>query len=608
MAVVLLGLVLAIQGSIASDSRLTNLVDFDANLRQITDFCAEVSASTGVSLTAEKGVQDLKVDVFVDGKPVGETLDKVAKALNCEWVPLKEGYRLEMSVPMTNRERNFNLAEDEDQLRLLKLMLWGRQYVSTFFPATQQQRRTGDQFFSVEQRRKIVDPYQKEYQDAEAAKDAIRTQNAYDKWSMVESSLNDFMIGRVLNQFDKVATENFWKGEPFVASTDPASQYKLFPSDFPLNVRSSYAGNDGKTYEADYQHYSFFRFDPVKSRMQMNMLTYAIMPEPFNSQGASKGGGGFTFSSTSNPISDRVKSLPFYKDLVPWMDAEATPKKFSQTIDKATKEWKSPYFNKRRRLGDHLRWLHKATNIPIVAQADRSCLYLWINFNRGFDTSSQYLQAMMKDNEMLAMEDKGYLVARNFRYWRHRRHEAPEAIWAQFESKDGTKTMNLQDFVRAAQLLREDQLFSQEIGSPLTGIENYTVLSSYHSLRLFGALTPSQQKMALSKGISFSELGTAQQGQMVDTLIKLIMDTGIPSLELCKALVRNGLTNSQFGDVRFRIQLTDNPEQDHYSDELKDGDTVLEPRGTKRYAVTVANFSYDIGPGQTVTQGIQFKK
>ena len=602
---VLFGLVFALQTDIVHDARLSKPTDFDVSLRQITDFCADISKSSGVTLSVAKNLVDLKVDVYVDGKSTRETLDKVAKALNCDWVATENGYQLQMDAKNVNRERNFNRAEDDEELRWLKLTLRGRQYVSTFFPPTQERRKVGQGFFTAELRNKITGPYEKEYRAAEEAKDPGRMRSAYEKWATVESSLGDFMIGRVMSQFDKSALERFWKGDPFVASTDPAAQYKLFPSDIELYGTSSYFGEDGKTHEADYQSFSFFRFDPLANRIRMNMITYSITPGGY---GANKGGGGFAYSSTSNPVSEGLKTLPFYVDLVPWMDQEATPKKFSQAIDKNTKEWKSPHLNHRRRLGDHLRWFHQATGIPVVAQADRSCTWYWIKLNRGFDSASQYVEAMMKDNELLAKEDNGYLVARNFRYWRHRRHEAPEALWAKFESISEDKPLTMQDFVKAAQAFREDQLLSQEIGYPLSGFDTGSVISSYDSLRLFGALAPDQQKLALDKGISISDVGSAQQQQMVDTVIKLILDSGTPSLELSKALITKGMAASQFGSLLFRIQLTEFPEQNFYSDELKEGGIVLEKQGMTKHAASHFAFNYSIGPKETVSQAMQIKK
>ena len=604
-----LGLAFVLQSSILSDARLAKSSDFDVSLRQIGEFVAKVSRDSGVDLSVSKNLLDLKVDVFVDGKPTGETLDKIAKVFNCDWVPTENGYRLEMEAKYVNRERNFNQAEDDEDLRQLKVMLWAREYVSNFFPPSNATRHTGDSYFTVEQRDKITGPFEKEYHDAEKASDKPRMRAAFEKWAWIENSLGDYMFGSITSQFDKNAYERFWRGDPFVASTFKGGQYRLSPSDVTLNGYLTYPGPDGKSIETPYEHCAFFRFDPIAGRIRMNMESYSIRPKEFGGISTCKSGGGFAYSSTSNPISENLMVLPFYTDLKPWINQETTPLKFPQAIDKTTKEWPSPWTNQRRRLGEHLRWLHKATGIPIVAQADRSCTWNWIKLNRGFDNANQYVGALMNDTSALVQEDHGYLMARNPLYWRHRRHEAPETVWAQIEPKDSTVDATFNDFVNAAQLLREDQMFSREIGYPLTSFDIGTVGNGYDSLRLYAMLSPDQRAAAKKdSGIFISELGTAQQKQMEDTVIKLILESGTCSYDLAKTLVLNGVSAGQLQNLCLKLRITDFPVQNHYTDELKDGDTVLVKRGMTSYAVSHASFSYECGPKESVDQWIQFKK
>ena len=235
---VLLGLVISLQGGVLSDARLTAPKDFDVSLSQITDFCSDVSLSSGVKFSVAKNIQDLKVDVFVDGRPLGETIDKVAKVLDCQWVPVEKGYRLEMDVPTANRERNFVKAEDDLRLEDLKLKLWGCQYVASKLPYSNEadsiRPLSGSQDSHVLTRKEIDDQLMaafrarqqkqqefmaritKEFDDelkaAVIAKDETRTSEAVRRISALNFGYRESSLGRVLLQLSTGETEDFWKG------------------------------------------------------------------------------------------------------------------------------------------------------------------------------------------------------------------------------------------------------------------------------------------------------------------------------------------------------------------------------------------------------------
>ncbi len=374
---VLLGLVIGFQSGVLSDSRLTTPTDFDVSLRQITDFCAEVSSSSGVKFSVDKKVQDLKVDVFVDKRPLAETMDKVAKVLNCDWVPVEKGYRLEMDVKNINRERNFVQAENDLRLEDLKLKLWACQYVAKNVPYSNEPGPLRPIFVDPTISQKITKEWNDEALAASQAHDEKRLAEATKHIGALYFGLRSYSLGRALLQLDASDIADFWKGRPFAASTIPGVKLRLYPSDFDRSTRTTKIDSEGKSVDVELERrrFAFFRFNPSTGRFRANELSFDFEPSDLErNSGGSQSGGMFSSTSSYFNVDPSLKKMPFYILLQPWMERSETPKKFSHAIDQKTPEWGSPWARKHFRLGDHLRWLHRATSIPVVAQADRSTL------------------------------------------------------------------------------------------------------------------------------------------------------------------------------------------------------------------------------------------
>lgn len=608
-----LGLAIILQASLLTDSRLEKNADFDVSLQQITEFCSRASQTSGINLRADSKVADLKVDVFVEKQPLRETLDKVAKALNCVWVPTQDGYWLEMDVPTTNRERNFVAAEEEESRKLMLLRLWACELAAKSFAGSNEPNRNRMGLLSAVERNKILDPYQKAYSEALKGTDQTAIVKATNEYMVVSEAVGsppNTGIGRVLLQMDKAAKDRFWKGEPVAASTIPGAQYKIFPSDGYVDMSYSYADSEGKTKQVDYPLFSFLRFDPVKGDLKASLYTFGVHPtDPNYGTMSSKSGGPYNWSSSNVGISDAVKKLPFYVDLLTWMNKEEVSKKFSQTINLETKEWPSPWFNHRRRLGDHLRWFHQATGIPIVAQADRSSLWNWVKLKREYTTATQYIDALMENFNTYCKEDKGFLVARNYRFWSHRLHEANESIWQKIEPADAKTKLNFDQYVAIAFGLTETQMRSEDIGYPLCRMNLDPVRYSYDSLRFYAQLPNGQkQTSASANGLPYPDLDTNQRQAMNNLLIKLILETGSCSYEMAKLVAVNGFHSDLMRQIVFKVKENKLENFGNWLEEIKDGDEVIVKGGVEHGNATQFNFTFGLTDKQTVGQTLQIDK
>ena len=607
---VLLGLVFGLQASLLSDVRLHKTANYDISLRQIGDFVADVSRERGVNLSVSKNLLDLKVDVFVDGVLISEVLDKVAKTFNCEWVADGNGYRLEMEAKYVNRERNFNQAEEEEARHRTEVELWACEYVARLIPGTDRYSRFGGDLVNVERKKEIYGPFEKDFIGAQASKNPMAIAEALEKYSTICSAIESptqIGIGRVLMQLDKSAKDRFWKGETFIASTLRGNGLRLWPSDCENSSTFSYQNKDGKAENAPHEGFSFLSIDQRTGMLHASLLGYTIVPKEYGGGGgASHSKGPFSGSSTRPEIFERLKRLPFYKDLEPWIDEEGTPKKFPQKIDAQTKVWPSPWKSGRRRLGDHLRWLHIATGIPVVAQADRSCVYEWAKLNRSSATANEYLHELISRQGSYCIEDHGFLMARNYRYWTHRLHEAPESLWSRLEPKDRRDKTSLDEQIGFSLNLREDQMHTNEIEYPLSRADLGNALWNFDMLRFYAGLSESERNAARGAlGIAAAELSTSQQARLDELLKKLITKSGSCSFELAKYLYQNGF-NSDLTQ-RMRFHLGEGSYQSNESThEVRDGDEIIEKSEKTEGKVTNISFEFVLGKDLTVSQSMSY--
>lgn len=607
---VLLGLVIGFQSGVLSDARLTTPTDFDVSLRQITDFCADVSSSSGVKFSVDKKVQDLKVDVFVDKRPLAETMDKVAKVLNCEWVPIEKGYRLEMDIPTANRERNFVKAENDLRLEDLKLKLWACQYVAKNVPYSNEPGPLRPIFVDPEINQKITKEWNDEALAASQAHDEKRLAEATKHISALYFGFRSYSLGRALLQLDQTAMANLWKGTPFVASTLPGSKIKLYPSDFDRSRQSFTTGPDGKVQEAKYERFTFFRFNPISGNFRMNELSYSFKANsPTRASGTSQSGGAFSSQSYHVPIDPSLTKMPFYVQLQPWMNVAETAKLFSQPIDATIPEWASPWAGQNRRLGEHLRWLHLSTKIPIVAQADRSCIYESLKLNLGSKSVQEYIASLMNTNHCLAKEDKGYLLAKNFRFWSHRQHEVSEAIWKQAEKGEVNTVPTLDQALYIARNFDESNLETEQVAYPLSHLNLSRIAKTLDSFKLYSILTSQQKEQTLqSNGIGLSELGGVQREHMMSTILKLILEKDMCSFELAKALVTNGLDSSAIQTCRFSATFQDRDDSGTTIFTPPNGKAATNGDNSPKPKLQSVWYKYSLSPSEFISQFIILKK
>jgi hypothetical protein len=201
------------------------------------------------------------------------------------------------------------------------------------------------------------------------------------------------------------------------------------------------------------------------------------------------------------------------------------------------------------------------------------------------------------------MEDNGFFLARNFRYWSHRRHEVPESLWQKLEPKDKSKPMGLKECLEFALSLREDQMRTREMRYPLCKVDLGRVLEGYDMLRFYAGLSQDQRQQAMQdNGLSADSISAPQQQEMTELVKKLACKSGSISFEMAKYLFSSGIDRNVARQMRLRLVEEKNYRHGSYLDEVKDGDEVLEKGGSVKLVGTNLTFNFVLDKDQTLGQ------
>ncbi len=213
----------------------------------------------------------------------------------------------------------------------------------------------------------------------------------------------------------------------------------------------------------------------------------------------------------------------------------------------------------------------------------------------------------MEDTQAFCKEDQGFLLARNFRYWTHRRHEAPEAVWKSFESQKAPRPLSF--YLKVANAFREDQLISDETYYPLATFEVSQFSYSYDSLRFLSLLSTSQFNSVQSDGgLEFSDLTESQSDAAVDTVIKMLSESGSCSFGLAKAIVERGIANQELRAMRVKMTGNDFRNWIHYGMELREGNEIIQKAVQTRGPATQFSIRFGFNDEAYVSQSINIDK
>jgi hypothetical protein len=543
---------LGLQSILFSEPVFSSPQTFDLSLTQVPAVCQELSRRTGKTFRAGKMASNLKLDIFVENQPLSETLSKVAEVLHCDWTKDQGGYILEMSVPYQNRFRNLLAAYEESQKSENRKKIEDEMLSASLIPPLEATNEKSNNVFHRSDMKPIMDKLNADRRRYSQAKDEKNFQIAENLYSAIVNAPGQLVVGRALNQLDRASQKKFFAGEPFAASTfSRAKTLRAFLSDMQAGSSGYLSRNYGP--EDNPELFVIFRWNVTKSRTEASGGIFSKWNRNGEPQITDPIRQSQSWSSSRLSFSDELKKQKLFQELEEW-NLETTPTKFPQAIDSKTKIWDSPWYSERRRLGEHLRWFHQSTKIPVVAWANRECLYPWIRLNRKDTTAASYLENLAKTETYFKKSDS-FLLARPNAYWLQMDREIPESTWSQFESNRKSPFLTLDEAVRMCSISRPEQIYTKLIDTPISKVYFSPLIGSFEPLRFFGLLSRDQQSLAMSKnGIRGADMNETQRNAFVRLATEGLFNGGRLSYGLAKDIALNGLGANLLSDMYLVVQ------------------------------------------------------
>jgi hypothetical protein len=555
-----MGIALFLVGLLASQTGLSGVPqlqagkDFDVELGSLPVFLKSLSKEVGIELYNGTTLNDIKIDVFVKNQPLHKTLTNLADALDAEWISDAGGFRLSRPSERNTVEQRYVEAEEKLAMQKLDHEIAVYRRIGQLVPASDKFRFETvngfpDRSKAFQEWRPQFDLAEKQYQAAinksTSVNDLAALKVERDALYKVVTNSADLITTRLLTQMSDADINVLKAGEPYAISNLPQSKFRFSLGDDPMQMR--FNGPDGKPMEP--RILTLIRVDPFN--LDLSSRTFSYSDSSTGTSGRGRKDIPFELVPTE------LKGHPFIQANNAWSQAKQFPELLAGPIsDSKLTEGPQKWWVKGYRLGDHLRWFHEATGIPVVAMSDRVMTKIY-SLNVTAKTQGEHLKSLVERVNGYARVDDGFLKVRNGSFWRHRRLEVPEAVYAPIEAASKKRELNLEDYAnfstgitlqQAVRLLGEQGILKQFSGRPLTGIV---------ALKLYGSLSRSQSSLANQpNGLSYSSLGPEQRKYFQNAIISALFYSGNSSEVFIKTLVTNGMNEAELSKMSLRMTKT----------------------------------------------------
>ena len=553
MSVFLLSALLQ-QSSIGTDARLTKMANFDASLVPIQRFMKEASEKAGIPLRAVPAVYDLKIDAYVDNQQIGVTLAKLAEVLDLQWEPEGNGYKLVVDVTKSNREKAYMAEEDRLALRFVDKEIAIYRLMDSLIPRSAEawpdqekvKNRFADWIPKRDQALKaILDSADKKLTEDERISMDIQ----FEALNRIAAGFPNLQLARLFAKMNSKEIDAFRAGTPFIASNYPNSRFNFSQGDVKPFVR--FTGSDGKRIET--KAVVLTRLNPVSKRFGYKELTYGEGSIGLSGEAASQ----YPFDGASPYLA----KLAFAVDLKAWNQFENLEDLYKEPMDinaEQSKAWPSPWYSHRFRLGDHLRWFHRATGVPVIAPANRTT-HPFVRLIRPANSRGAYLKPLLAACGGFAHKSDQFLLVRDGLYWRKRAHEIPEDAYAGMENLPKGRKLTLMDYaVFSTKITRTQAALLQNRSSGFTTtFPTINFSEAFPALQFLGKLSSSQAVQASTdEGLQNQVLSSELKNQFMTSVIEGIMENGWVSEPLLKSLISKGFDPDSVGNMYFHLAKT----------------------------------------------------
>ncbi len=486
---------------IKADPRLQKPISLHIKIGAITDTLSQISKASGVVLDRSPSIKDLKVTVLVQDVTTSLVLDKIASTLGCAWKADGPTYRLVMT-PDEQAARN-RYVDSEESIA---------------------QKEVADEIVLIS-KLAYVNPTAARKELLELTEAKSKDQ---DRIEFLKRAINrqDVMLGRFLSSMSADKVSSFWRGDIIPAtpallaqSLDPTSSDSRLPAPVQRNKRFQPGTTpDGMP--------SFIQYDPLLFRLRV-----------FQGFGVRNVATRLSTVVTEPLPTGSLAKMPFGKEVLEWdqdvpTDGEIAKASVSQTKDKST------YANGRFSVADFLEKAFDQTHLPIVADAFRVPAAAK-SLDRGVGSLSSWLATLKADNHLTTHFEDGFIMVRHGGFWRLRKFETPEELYAELESKVSKTGPTLEQYGAFVSKLSAEQAKPFSLPeATLAKFDTVPLEVGLPALRFYSGLDSQLIAKATENGISYGQMSSslrqafitasvegiffdATQGSFLPTLLRL---------------------------------------------------------------------------------------
>ncbi|MBI1331557.1 MAG: hypothetical protein GC165_01615 [Armatimonadetes bacterium] len=532
-------ILLATQDSISSDVRLTKPTSIDAPLMPIRSLLQNAEKASGIQFSCSPSIKDLKIDVFVDDEPLNQTLAKVAEACNLQWVRGADGYQLVGDDQADAEARQYVSAEDKLATQNLDRMITVYREIARIVPPSDERINDPDRF----------NLYKGDLKKAQAQLAKARADNASDAelepldirvraLEEIASGTANLELARLFSQMSEGDIRAYKAGLPFIVSSVTKAKFAFSLGD----LDPSRPNVDGK-------YVLFTCVDPATKRIGKKDFTFTPNQRIISGEPP----GHYPFDD----MPKELDGLSFAASLKRWDQFSALDDMFPTKIDEKSAEkanFDSPWDNGRYRLGDHLRWFHRMSGVPVVAMADRT-VHPFVRQNRHSATEGQYLTSLLAACKGYAHRSGDFLLVRDGIYWRKELNEIPESTYAIVENPQRGNESKMDRYVAFSSKLNPLQaMLVQDRDGVVVQFSRREFAQTFPALQLVATLDDGELGQANRPGgLSFNRLSQRQQGLFEAAIVNGIGDQGFVSESLMDSFIYDGYDSQSLNAMRFHM-------------------------------------------------------
>lgn len=557
----------------------------DVQIAPLPSILEAFSKQSGIEIRAINPLSDIKLDIFTGKMRVGTVLAKIAETLDAEWEQTSTGFVLTQQPKAQNDERNYLQAEIDYARQNADFEIDVCRRIAQLVPPSNEQRLDpkmlaawkeakitgigsgGDKNF-FEDFKPASENAKRELEQATASKrqaqELRQLRVEYEALSRIAGGSPPLTKARLLSNLTGKELDAYRGGLPFACSTEGTGKTKIYAGDI---IGGFVAYKDGEPSPCK----AFGLTQIIPETYELAYVEYAY------GDGGTGISGGSGRTSPVRGIPDLLESHPFIQSLRKWEQNSQIQTSFNQLIDSTkAKAWPSPYYVKGFRFGDHLRWLHQTTGIPIVANANRK-MHKWAKLDRQFRTAGDYLTAFQKAGGGFLRKSDDFLLARTGSYWRDRQTELPESWYAKLEAQPRN---DYRAYCRAAlPLTRIQSMLLASRQGLLTKFDPTPFQGSILALKLIGGLTDSQVNQALKPGgLSIANMSSPQVQQVQTTILQSVLEGTFVKPDFLVEIIDKGFDPRTYIGVSFAIIPNSKTNSLVGATVVDDGNTVVQPQ------------------------------